>query len=107
MIRDLGEMRTFKKSEAQLVKNIQEGDSIAQVIYKAALRQLRSAHQRYIQGDTSVQLALAGLEGQRSDLIYLDETTTLTPRLRATQLEAPPFDYADLNFESPEEKKDS
>lgn len=78
MVRDLDEMRAFKNSEAMLVKNINEGDAIEQVIYESSLRQLRQAHAKYVRGDAVIQLVIE------------DEV----------------FDYASLNFEA-EKNRDS
>lgn len=79
MIRDLDEMRAFKTSEAKLLTRINEGGAVEQLIFEPILRQLRERHARYIRGDATTQLALVGLEGQRSDLICMDETMTLGP----------------------------
>ena len=54
-VRDLDEMRAFKNSEASLLRRINEGSTIDQMMCEPGLIELRRAHAAYIKGDAVLQ----------------------------------------------------
>ena len=69
MIRDLDEMRAFKKSEATLITRIKDGSPVDQIISEMELKHLRHAHAIYIQSEIFIQplFARMGLAGEEVD----------------------------------------
>ena len=54
-VRDLDEMRAFKKSEARLIIRGKDGSTIDKIICDIGLKELRRAHAAYIKGDAVLQ----------------------------------------------------
>ena len=57
-VRDLDEMRAFRKSEARLITRGKGSSSIDKIICDMGLKDLRQAHASYIRGDAVFQEVL-------------------------------------------------